>query len=55
MNGNRLPLFCDIALAERIERAKAQLIAKATEAAGPAARLSTATGRLERQPSQHPV
>jgi GNAT superfamily N-acetyltransferase len=29
-----LPLFCDTALAERIERAEAQLIAKASEAAG---------------------
>jgi len=33
MNAGRLPLFCDIALAERIERAEAQLIAKASEAA----------------------
>jgi GNAT superfamily N-acetyltransferase len=29
----RVPLFCDAALAERIERGEAQLIAKATEAA----------------------
>ena len=28
-----MPLFCDTALAERIERAEAQLIAKASEAA----------------------
>ena len=33
MNAGRLPLFCDTALAERIERAEAQLIAKASEAA----------------------
>jgi GNAT superfamily N-acetyltransferase len=33
MNAGRLPLFCDIALAERIERVEAQLIAKASEAA----------------------
>ena len=33
MNAARLPLFCDTALAERIERAEAQLIAKASEAA----------------------
>ena len=33
MNGDRLPLFCDIALTERIERVEAQLIAKASEAA----------------------
>jgi hypothetical protein len=33
MNANRLPLFCDIALAERIERAEAQLMAECTEAA----------------------
>lgn len=33
MNENRRPLFCDIALAERIERAEAQLIATAGEAA----------------------
>jgi GNAT superfamily N-acetyltransferase len=33
MNAGRLPLFCDIALAERIERVEAQLIAKAGEAA----------------------
>jgi GNAT superfamily N-acetyltransferase len=30
----RLPLFCDTALAERIERAEAELIARASEAAG---------------------
>lgn len=28
-----MPLFCDAALAERIERVEAQLLAKATEAA----------------------
>jgi GNAT superfamily N-acetyltransferase len=33
MNAGRLPLFCDTALAERIERVEAQLIAKASEAA----------------------
>ena len=33
MNAGRLPLFCDTALAGRIERAEAQLIAKASEAA----------------------
>jgi hypothetical protein len=33
VNAGRLPLFCDTALAERIERAEAQLIAKASEAA----------------------
>jgi GNAT superfamily N-acetyltransferase len=33
MNADRLPLFCDTALAERIERVEAQLIAKASEAA----------------------
>jgi ribosomal protein S18 acetylase RimI-like enzyme len=33
VNDGRLPLFCDTALAERIERAEAQLIAKASEAA----------------------
>jgi GNAT superfamily N-acetyltransferase len=32
MNADRLPLFCDTALAERIERVEAQLIAKASEA-----------------------
>ena len=41
MNAGRLPLFCDTALAGRIEQAEAQLIAKASEAgrrrrAGPA-------------------
>ena len=30
----RLPLFCDVGLAERIERVEAQLIASATESAG---------------------
>ncbi|MEV4624324.1 GNAT family N-acetyltransferase [Asanoa sp. NPDC049573] len=34
MKNDRLPLFCDIALAERIERAEAQLIAGASQAAG---------------------
>ena len=33
MNANRSPLFCDIALAERIERVEAQLMAKCSEAA----------------------
>ena len=33
MNADRLPLFCDTALAGRIERAEAQLIAEASEAA----------------------
>ncbi len=33
MNAGRLPLFCDTSLARRIERAEAQLIAKASEAA----------------------
>jgi ribosomal protein S18 acetylase RimI-like enzyme len=33
MNADRLPLFCDTALAGRIERAEAQLIAAASEAA----------------------
>ena len=33
MNAGRLPLFCDTALAERIERAEAQLIARASKAA----------------------
>ena len=33
MNAGRLPLFCDTALAGRIERAEAQLIAKSSEAA----------------------
>ena len=33
MNADRVPLFCDTALAERIERVEAQLIAKANEAA----------------------
>jgi L-ascorbate metabolism protein UlaG (beta-lactamase superfamily) len=33
MNAGRLPLFCDTALAGRIERAEAQLIAAASEAA----------------------
>ena len=33
MSAGRLPLFCDIALAARIERVEAQLIAKASEAA----------------------
>jgi ribosomal protein S18 acetylase RimI-like enzyme len=33
MNAGRSPLFCDAALAERIERAEAQLVARASEAA----------------------
>ncbi|HEX6501012.1 MAG TPA: GNAT family N-acetyltransferase [Micromonosporaceae bacterium] len=33
MNGYRLPLFCDVGLAERIERAEAALVAAASEAA----------------------
>lgn len=33
MTAGRLPLFCDAALAERIERAEAQLIAEASQAA----------------------
>lgn len=33
MNPERLPLFCDSALAERIERVEADLIARASEAA----------------------
>lgn len=33
MRAGRLPLFCDVALAARIERAEAQLIAAASEAA----------------------
>lgn len=33
MSAGRLPLFCDTALAGRIERAEAQLIAGASEAA----------------------
>jgi GNAT superfamily N-acetyltransferase len=33
MDSDRLPLFCDAALAERIERAEAQLIARASRAA----------------------
>jgi GNAT superfamily N-acetyltransferase len=33
MNVGRLPLFCDTALAERIERVEAQLVAKGSEAA----------------------
>lgn len=33
MNAGRLPLFCDTALAERIERVEAQLIARGSEAA----------------------
>jgi hypothetical protein len=34
MSAARVPLFCDTALAERIEGVEAQLIAKASEAAG---------------------
>jgi len=33
MNAGRLPLFCDTALAERIERAEADLIARSSETA----------------------
>jgi hypothetical protein len=33
MKTDRLPLFCDTALAERIERAETQLVASAGEAA----------------------
>src|SRR6266496_1420144 len=33
MNAGLLPLFCDTALAGRIERAEAQLVARASEAA----------------------
>lgn len=33
MDGDHLPLFCDLALAERIERVEAQLIAAASDAA----------------------
>lgn len=33
MNAGRLPLFCDTALAERIERVEAQLVAQSSEAA----------------------
>ena len=33
MSAGRFPLFCDTALAERIERAEAQLVAEASEAA----------------------
>jgi GNAT superfamily N-acetyltransferase len=33
MNAGRLPLFCDTALAERIERVEAQLVAQGSEAA----------------------
>jgi GNAT superfamily N-acetyltransferase len=33
MNAGRLPLFCDIALAERIERVEAQLVTKGSQAA----------------------
>jgi hypothetical protein len=33
MNAGRLPLFCDTALAERIEGAEAQFIAEGSEAA----------------------
>jgi ribosomal protein S18 acetylase RimI-like enzyme len=33
MNAGRVPLFCDAALAERIERVEAQLVATASEAA----------------------
>ena len=33
MNAGRLPLFCDTALAGRIERVEAQLVAQGSEAA----------------------
>jgi hypothetical protein len=33
MDAGRLPLFCDTALAERIERVEAQLVVKGSEAA----------------------
>src|SRR5215217_1776049 len=33
MNTDRLPLFCDAALAQRIERAEAQLVARGSEGA----------------------
>lgn len=33
MNADRSPLFCDTALAERIERVEAELIARASDAA----------------------
>ena len=33
VNADRSPLFCDAALAERIERVEAQLVAKGSEAA----------------------
>jgi len=36
METERLPLFCDAALAERIERAEARLIAAACDRAGDA-------------------
>jgi hypothetical protein len=42
MNNDRLPLFCDTALAERIERAEAHLVAGACQAAR--ARLADAAG-----------
>jgi hypothetical protein len=32
MSSERVPLFCDTALAERIEQVEAQLVAKASEA-----------------------
>jgi hypothetical protein len=41
MNPERLPLFCGIALAERIESVEAELIARASEAA-------TAAGQTRR-------
>ena len=44
MTARRLPLFCDTALAERIERAEAEFIAKASEAAGRRAGAAGAAG-----------
>lgn len=46
MNAGRLPLFCDTALAGRIERAEAQLIASASQAA---------RGRLRHRRRHHPA
>ena len=44
MTARRLPLFCDTALAERIERAEAEFIAKASEAASRRAGAAGAAG-----------
>jgi len=44
VTARRLPLFCDTALAERIERAEAEFIAKASEAAGRRAGAAGAAG-----------